>query len=59
MPEWIWMIGLFVQGFACICIGYRMGTSDSKCRFVPTQETWLELEKYRWDNPINGGKNND
>lgn len=42
-----------------MCVGYRMGTNDGKCEFVPTQETWLELEKYRWDNPIKGGKNND
>lgn len=46
MSDWLWLIGMLLQGLFCWAMGVNYG--ESKNAFKPTQETWLELEKFRW-----------
>lgn len=54
MSDWVYWLFLVVQGAVCYWAGYRAGRADNDT-FVPTQETWLELQKFRWTHPYNGG----
>lgn len=55
--NWAWCIALIFSTLFCYAIGYRNGCSESQ-KFIPTQETWLELEKFKWTTPY-GTKNTD
>lgn len=57
MSEWLWFVGMIAQGMFCYWIGFRMGSADNA--FKPTQETWLELEKFRWTHKMNALQNDD
>lgn len=49
--EWFYYLLMFLNGVFCYWIGFRSGKAEST--FVPTQETWLELEKFRWTHKMN------
>lgn len=59
MLDWVFMIIVVV----IVVLGYVQGFIDGKKSmenvFVPTQETWLELEKFRWTHKMNALSNND
>lgn len=44
--EWFYFLCMLLQGIFCYWVGLRVGKSETT--FQPTQETWLELEKFRW-----------
>lgn len=48
MSDWVSLAIMFAQALFCYWIGYRAGAKDAADEFKPTQETWLELEKFRW-----------
>ena len=53
-----WTILLYcviLLGFGAFCYfeGYRFAKTQYQNEFKPTQETWLELEKFRWTHKCN------
>lgn len=59
MSDWVSLAIMFAQGLFCYWIGYRAGAKDAADEFKPTQETWLELEKFRWTHEMNVLPNDD
>lgn len=54
--EWIYFVFMFLNGLFCYYIGCRVTAAENEKNFQPTQETWLELEKFRWIHPLNSAK---
>lgn len=52
--EWIYFVCMLVNGFFCYWMGCRMTKLENDKEFQPTQETWLELQKFRWTHKCNG-----
>ena len=52
--DWFYWVSMVLQGAFCYWIGTRVAEAESKNKFMPTQETWLELEKFRWTHRMNG-----
>ena len=47
------MTFVLAYGILCAYWGYRAGRAEGDNEFQPTQETWLELEKFRWTHKYN------
>lgn len=48
MPVWVFVIIIAIVGFGMYVQGYIDGKKAGAEAFKPTQETWLELEKFKW-----------
>lgn len=46
--EWFYWLCMLAQGVFCYWMGNRVANAENDKTFIPTQETWLELEKFRW-----------
>ena len=46
--DWFCWVCMVAQGVFCYWMGTRVAEAENKNAFKPTQETWLELEKFRW-----------
>lgn len=57
--DWWYCLTMVLQGAFCFWMGQRVAEAESKNKFMPTQETWLELEKFRWIHPINEASKED
>lgn len=51
--NWWYYVSMILQGAFCFWMGVRVAAAESKNKFIPTQETWLELEKFRWTHKMN------
>ena len=49
--NWAYFVCMVLQGLCCFWMGLRVGKAEAG--FQPTQETWLELEKFRWTHKMN------
>ena len=58
LMDWAWCVALIFVSLFSYCLGYKIGDSNAGM-FTPTQETWLELEKFRWTHPMDGNVNEE
>ncbi len=54
MPEWAWIIALFIGMSAAYYCGYKLGTSEAD--EAPSQKAWIEVRKYGIDKQLESEK---
>ena len=54
MPEWVWIIALFIGMSASYYCGYRFGVSETN--EAPSQKAWIEIRKYGIDKQLESEK---
>lgn len=47
MPEWIWLIALFVTASLAYFAGYVLGKNEADA--APTENAWINIRKYAID----------
>jgi hypothetical protein len=47
MPDWTWLISMFVFATIEYFIGYKMGTNEHGK--APTENAWINIRKYKLD----------
>lgn len=57
--DWIYFIFMFLNGVFCYWMGTRVAEAEHDKEFQPTQETWLELQKFRWTHKYNAEEKTD
>lgn len=47
MPEWVWLIALFVAASLSYFAGYVLGKNEEDA--APTENAWINIQKYLID----------
>ena len=62
ISRWVASVIMICIALICYVFGYRMGGKEREIELakkIIEEKARVEIEKYRWDHPMNGGDGDD